>query len=113
MERAIGKFETIINIKEAKVPTFSGSESFEQSLKIILTHFSLWPDKTSFFLRNMKYTLMTCGGVFVLLMFLKQRDLKYISTFSKRQSLFGGKLYFFAISAPFNGKGLRVTVFNV
>lgn len=49
MERATGKFETIINIKEAKIPTFSGSESFEQSLKITLTHFSLWPDKTSFF----------------------------------------------------------------
>lgn len=89
MERATGKFETIINVKEAKIPIFIGKKSLEQSMKIIQTPFLLWLDKMSFF-KKIKYTLITHGGVFVLLTFLKWRDLKYISTFSKLQSLFGG-----------------------
>lgn len=39
MERATGKFETTINIKEVKIPIFTGSKSFEQSMKIIQASF--------------------------------------------------------------------------
>lgn len=113
MERATGKFETTINIKEAKIPIFTGSKSFEQSMKIIQASFIALAWWGFFFLRNMKYTLITCGGVFVLLMFPKQRNLKYISTFSKLQSLFGGNFYSFAISPPSTGRGLLVTISKI
>lgn len=89
MERATGKFETIINVKEAKIPIFIGKKSPEQSMKIIQTPFLLWLDKMSFGKKNKIYSYHSWRS-FVLLTFLKWRDLKYISTFSKLQSLFGG-----------------------
>lgn len=49
MERATGKFETIINRKEAKIPIIIGSKSLEQSMKIIqIPFFPLWLNKMIF-----------------------------------------------------------------
>lgn len=62
MERAKEKFETIINVKEAKIPIFIGNKGLEQSMKIIQTPFLLWLDKMCFG-KNIKYTLITHRGV--------------------------------------------------
>lgn len=55
MEREKEKFETIINVKEVKIPIFIGNKGFEQSMKIIQTPFLLWLDKMCFG-KNIKHT---------------------------------------------------------